>query len=373
MLYKREGLAFGLPKSFILLLIFFFWAMITMILNTETFQWSYCKTFFKVWNFLPYLLIPILSKKIQDQTHSILNTLIGTSVGVVLLGSFQYVLGFPYFFEGWFGVDALVEKSRFRGFQSHPLHAGALYTLAFSLSFTKTLFSFDQPSKGRTKIFWVGLSLILASGVLLTGSRSYYLGMLAAFFMLLGFKGRKWFLTALSVSGIFLLTFATFVPYPQQRLKTLQTSKISTMDLNRVYMWKVARKMLQDHPLIGIGYKNWKYRLPHYFHYFPEWKEIDSGVYGHAHNTYLTVAAETGGIGILLFLSFWVCLFYEEWQFLHTVPSRSFAHYLASNNMASILALMTAALFEHNLLTATVNLTLCFLLGLRRAWSGHPV
>jgi O-antigen ligase len=68
----------------------------------------------------------------------------------------------------------------------------------------------------------------------------------------------------------------------------------------RFEIWRVARKIIGDHPLSGVGVG--AYALAHFkYSQHPEFKSTAHG-YRDTHSTYLNVTAETGFPGLLLFL-----------------------------------------------------------------------
>jgi O-antigen ligase len=63
-------------------------------------------------------------------------------------------------------------------------------------------------------------------------------------------------------------------------------------DAGRFEIWEGARKMIVDHPFVGIGVGTFMQQLPKY---------KDFGVKLYAHNCYLQIAAETGVLSLVLF------------------------------------------------------------------------
>ena len=80
------------------------------------------------------------------------------------------------------------------------------------------------------------------------------------------------------------------------------------MDLNgttfatieRVAHWQAAVGMITDHPWLGVGFGNYEIAYPLYRTLY--WV---NGL-GHAHNYYLNIWAETGVLGLLSYLLFWI-------------------------------------------------------------------
>ena len=77
--------------------------------------------------------------------------------------------------------------------------------------------------------------------------------------------------------------------------------------IGRIYLWKISLLMFHDYPLLGIGYGNYSYLFPDYqanfFNNPANVKFIDKACnIKMAHSEFFHILAETGIIGILLFL-----------------------------------------------------------------------
>ncbi len=66
----------------------------------------------------------------------------------------------------------------------------------------------------------------------------------------------------------------------------------------RLVYWKAAYQMCVDHPIDGVGIGQYDYQLINYAPPTLSLKELNNG----AHNIYMAVLAETGLVGLLLFL-----------------------------------------------------------------------
>lgn len=374
----RDGLPGWLvPRSIYVLLAFFLWAAITVWIAQGTFLFSALTSFAKTWNFLPYLVIPLGFKLGHLRILKVLRILVSVASVVVILGAIQYWTGFHYFFEGWFGSDALIQHKRFYGFQSHPLHSGGLYTILSLMAISQTIFYRAHPagmaidrddiiSSSKEKAFWGVNAMVLAGGVLLTGSRSYYLALLMGTIILLSAKSWKHLLGGLMVGAVLLGAAVSLDSNIRNRLKTLYWKKTDDSAKMRTYMWKSALLMAKDHPITGIGYKRWKEEVPSYAAYFLHWN-LDKASFAHAHNSYLTVLSETGIIGLGILIYFWVLVLKEILKALAKSNRQSVPYAFTIGSLASACSILAAGFFEHNVLTATISLSLFFAIGLSRA------
>ncbi len=84
----------------------------------------------------------------------------------------------------------------------------------------------------------------------------------------------------------------------------------------RIFVWKITALMIADNPITGIGYGNYFYKFLDYQEKF--FKKPDSekylshaGVLRQSHNEYLQILAETGLVGLSIFLIIIFLVFYD--------------------------------------------------------------
>lgn len=68
--------------------------------------------------------------------------------------------------------------------------------------------------------------------------------------------------------------------------------------------WQAALSMFESSPWVGVGFGNYAVAYPNFS--LPKWEDP----LGHAHNYYLNVLAEAGGIGFIAFLVLWIAIFW---------------------------------------------------------------
>lgn len=76
---------------------------------------------------------------------------------------------------------------------------------------------------------------------------------------------------------------------------------IDASAMGRLYAWEAAFKMALDNPLTGVGLDNFYYN---YFFYSSHWDGINHAV----HSTWFGVLAETGVVGLIVFIALIVSL-----------------------------------------------------------------
>lgn len=197
---------------------------------------------------------------------------------------------------------------RLRGFFGHPVHLGEhlLLVLAF---FLPLAFSLRQPRPLRG---FAGLTLCLAAAALLfNATRAAWIAASLVLLLYLWFtlrsrrtRVRRSVLAALLVltlacAGVFALS-----PWLQARLASVTDLNYQS-NSERLIIWQAAAAMIGDQPLLGVGPDNFG---PQYRERYirPEAKERFQR---DAHNSYLSIAAELGIVGLVAFLFLLLSLF----------------------------------------------------------------
>ncbi|WP_421240025.1 O-antigen ligase family protein [Aeromonas enteropelogenes] len=84
-------------------------------------------------------------------------------------------------------------------------------------------------------------------------------------------------------------------------------SGVDASAMGRLYAWQAAWGMALAHPLIGVGLSNFYYN---YFFYSPHWDGLNHAV----HSTWFGVLAETGFVGLTLFVGMVAVTLYRAWH-----------------------------------------------------------
>ncbi|MEU8111831.1 O-antigen ligase family protein [Micromonospora sp. NPDC048947] len=159
---------------------------------------------------------------------------------------------------------------------------------------------------GTARVLTVaGIAAVVVS-VVLSYSRSTYIG---GALLLLCFVIQRRRTVALALTGIVVvltvgLTGVQLVPdqVAERIAYTTVDGRLDSSSSVRLDLWLSALRMAADHPLAGVGFQNFRTHLPEYFQ--PEVTvaavDVQLDSLNHAHNTYLTVLAQTGLVGVLL-------------------------------------------------------------------------
>ena len=117
-------------------------------------------------------------------------------------------------------------------------------------------------------------------------------------------------------------------------------------DSERVWLWKANFKIFMDHPLLGIGYGQYKFRLREYYDILgAPISQFES----HAHNQYLHFLAGTGALGLLCFLIFVGFNLYSGWQLIRLTKNtnlQTFAYGLFAAQISFLIGGLTESNFE---------------------------
>lgn len=124
-------------------------------------------------------------------------------------------------------------------------------------------------------------------------------------------KGRINFKTVLAVV---VLGYAAFAILPAEQKARFSSAGDDATSQQRLLYWKHGLKMIEDHPLLGVGYFN----FPRYFavHYpddmlrGPAFTREGVATSELPHNIFIQVGTDTGVTGLLLF----VMLMYRTWK-----------------------------------------------------------
>ncbi|PWU09265.1 MAG: hypothetical protein C5B51_06480 [Terriglobia bacterium] len=238
--------------------------------------------------------------------------------------------------------DYYAPAERMTGFMSHWMTFSGQEMLALILL---GAFLFFAPP--ANKHVWLWLCAALISLALLLGfTRSIWLATAASAIYLLWFY-RRWLVAIAPVAAVLLFVLS---PAPiRERFTSLLRPK-QGVDSNefRVVTWRTGVRMIERHPLLGLGPEGIKLHFAEYVP--PDVTRLPNGWYGHLHNIYLHYAAERGIPTMLALLWLLFQALHDFWRGLRTLPAgRSDPRFLLHGGIAVVLAVMVAGFFELNL------------------------
>jgi len=289
------------------------------------------------------------------------------SMLLVVFSLFRDLRTIRWLFLAWAGVGALVaargivqfaekvseaaalgrrfydyyEPERITGFMSHWMtFSGQLMFVLLMLM----AYLFWSPS-ARKRGLWFSLLCfgMLFTGLVLGYTRNIWLATAVAGLYLISFR-RRW-LVALAPVILVIGFFAA-----PEALRARVTSISQARDYRfRLLTWRTGLRMVQAHPLLGLGPEQVKLQLQQYLP--PDTpRPLPDGYYGHLHNIYLQFAAERGIPAMLILLWMLVMMITDFAKALRGLPpGPSDRRFILHGAIAVIIATMIAGLFEHNL------------------------
>lgn len=175
----------------------------------------------------------------------------------------------------------------------------------------------------------------MALALLVTFTRSAWLGALAATILLLWMRDRRLLVGVPLIAG---LVYAFAPPNLEARMRTILSLEDRT-GRERVLLVQSGARMICDHPWLGVGpnmvqevYP--RYRLP----------GVIEPVTPHLHNNFVQIAAERG----VLALGVWLWFVVRTMRTLRSLATRPGQTALARGALAAMVALLVAGLFEYN-------------------------
>ncbi len=279
-----------------------------------------------------------------------------TSAVVVLLGAYQGATGFLYPIR----VQPFSD-GKLIGFFSHHIPAGGFFSTLVLMSACLLLFWKTSP---RLKIFLAILLLLLFAGSLLSLSRTYLVSLCITLPLLFFKRNMKAAVIGTSLMVLFIAASIAGLPPVRERISSIVDLKHNVSNLERLYLWKVARDMIEANPITGIGYRQWGEKVSGYsVKYASEWKFSDAAFH-HAHNVYLHVAAETGLVGLSLFLAFWLSVMFFLFHASAVRNDPGFIKAVMLGTAFAILNFLIGGVFENNFGTLLIALLTSYVLSL---------
>lgn len=264
---------------------------------------------------LTFLFIILFTRIRSHELHQYLKPIACIGTLLSLIGILQY-LGYN-----------LLQQIPSAGMPSATLGYRNYAAMTLLLTIPVGLFLFlDAPRVWEIRV-WGGSIALMCTFLIYTRTRGAWIGLIGACLIILItilFLNRRQFLpkkqnkdlvnhriyTIISASVVVLIL--SFLPprmgeigFEHQRPEKLEiTQTITSMltpegDKSRILLWENTWKMIQDHPLFGVGTGNWQSIYPSY----DKGKVITStALPRRPHNDFLWITSELGLPGILSFL-----------------------------------------------------------------------
>lgn len=267
--------------------------------------------------------------------------------GVILAGVIQALVGI-YEFQGGSGAAHLwiLDYQYFRAFgtfgQPNPFGAfmGLVLPLAIGTTWGYLTIAWQkwQSAPSQIRLRWpnllqlillnASLSLVIVVGLLVSWSRGAWLGFGVAGSVILWLapSQRKHGNIAVALGGLSfgflwllgllpaaitdrILSFTEdFRGFGDMRGVVISDENFAVVE--RLAHWQTALDMAAHRPLLGVGFGNYEAAYPDFA--LVNWEFA----LGHAHNYYINLLAETGVLGLFVYLLLWLAIFGWTWQTL---------------------------------------------------------
>ena len=266
-----------------------------------------------------FLLVPAVYRLVgRGQTRTLVTVVLTCAAVSAAFGVIQY---------GILHYDQLSQRPQ--GTLGHYMTYSGLLMIAIAIASARVLFD----TADRT---WAALVLpALAVAVALTSTRSAWVGVCAGAALLFALKDFRLFAVLPIVAAIF---FALAPGMITKRFVSMFDNRDPTR-LDRMAMIREGERMIAAHPLVGVGPNMVQRR-------YEEFRGDDAvnKVNPHLHNDPMQIAAERGLPALALWLWFMVAVVRDLQKRFASGSQR----FLPAAALATVLALLTAGLFEYN-------------------------
>lgn len=165
--------------------------------------------------------------------------------------------------------------------------------LMFPVAFAASLIMTNGVAR-NTKIFGIISVIVLFSAVIATQSRGGLLGIMAIFGVY-GYRHIKSKIAFLSIGIIAAMAIFVMAGISDRSSGGEAEDGIDASAMGRLYAWEAAFGMAVHNPLTGVGLNNF---YSNYYFYSPHWDGLNHAV----HSTWFGVLAETGFLGLIVFI-----------------------------------------------------------------------
>lgn len=203
----------------------------------------------------------------------------------------------------------------------------------------------------RSRLYWAMLSVV-GIGILLSFTRSVWLGAAAGMVLMAFYLPYQRLLRLLIPVSIVAVVASGLI---FNRIAVSFMEEDFAPDSSRLAMLDVGIRMVEDHPLFGVGPERISLLFPDYY----RGDSLDRFFYGHLHNNLLQIAAERGlpALGVLLWLLARIGL--DLFRFSRS--AQPYVKWTAVAGLAVWLAFLVEGLFEYSFGDSEVLMLFMFL------------
>ena len=340
-------------------------------------RWAIPWAIFAAWVVLASALGPEPAVALRD-TKKLLNLLAIFLLGAVLrtAGEYARILAATCVVMSVQAALALYQFAtttdhmafRARGTLGHHMTFSGM--LLVTLCLVLPLLTFRR---GRSDLLWWGYTGLGLAALLVTLTRSAWIGLAVALAVVISFKNPRW-LWALPVA---LAVLFAAVPALRGRTMSILDTRGDYSNVQRLAMYPTALRIIADHPFVGVGGRRQvRARYPDYEGTPPTPPELPGGVLpepyetpDHLHNDVLQIAAAFGLPALLAWLAALAVFVREGWRALSrrdtiTDEAGRLRRNLVLGSLAATAGFLTMGMLEYNFGDSEVSILFFFTLSI---------
>jgi putative inorganic carbon (hco3(-)) transporter len=266
--------------------------------------------------------------KNEADLKQLYNTLLFATLLLGILGILQYFTKFG----ASISVIIAGKTPRIEATMGNPNSFGAYLVIVIFPIIMLCLYEREN----KRKLFYISLALLTMVNLIMTLSRNAWLSFFTGLFALVFIYNWRFVYFIAAALGT-----ALFIPQVYGRI--LQFKDMSQND-GRIKVWNTALKMIQEHPLIGVGNGNFVVHYNSYVDRFPELR-IPNVYNFPTHNAYLKLQSELGILGTLAFVLVLFFLLKDLLSLLHY--SSGYYKYFYTGIFVSALCMLVLNFFDN--------------------------
>ncbi|MGE5313790.1 MAG: O-antigen ligase family protein [Acidobacteriota bacterium] len=251
------------------------------------------------------------------------------------------------------GVYFAEHKDRLNIFQSY-MTAGGLKMMS-ALVILPFLISRSTPKREKWLLAAFLLPILLA--LMLTNTRSSWLGFIAGGVVIAVIQYRKF----LFVLAALIAAFFLFAPAHQVDRARSIVDMSHPSNYGRIHMWQTGLKIAHDYPLLGVGDTD----LHVFYERYKEPWDPETG--GHLHNNFVTLLVTLGAAGLAVVCALFVQIGLVLVRLYRAHKTDWLSGSIAAGVLAAYCAFHVNGLFEWNFGDHEVMVFLWFFIGLALA------
>lgn len=251
-------------------------------------------------------------------------------------------------------------NDRISGFHDMYMTYAGLLMLSMIVAGAALIFDFR-----KWKDSWIPAALLaMTVAVLLSLTRNAWIGAFAGAAALIAMR-KPLALTVIPILAA--LAFAVSPPKVQDRI-TSMANPADESNRERVLLWGAGLKIIADYPVFGVGQNSFPLVYPMY-----RAEGVKEPNISHLHNNFLELAAERGLVGLSMWIWLWGTALWFIGKALALPKNDDSAKAALAASLASIVAFLSAGLFEYNFGDSEIQMMFYFLLAAGVAAARKPL